>query len=149
MAVERRGFRSRTYGMLHLSVWTNGAETDDVEQLERQLSATVSSAGCVAVLMVVAESSPIASVGAQSRAVTMVRGLGEALRAVCIVIEGKGVQAAAVRSVFVALATVLRPRFRWKTFATTEPAIVWLGSSLEPPVTVDGARAMLRELRAG
>ena len=45
----------------------------------------------------------------------MVRGLGTALRAVCIVIEGAGVQAAAVRSVFVALATILRPRFRWKT----------------------------------
>ncbi len=148
MTAGRRGFKKRTYGMLHVSVWANGAEAADIEDLEKQLSATKASAGCVAVLMVVAESSPIASVGAQSRAVAMVRALGDALRAVCIVIEGKGVQAAAVRSVFVALATVLRPRFRWKTFATAEPAIVWLGSSLESPVTPDGVRATLRDLRA-
>jgi hypothetical protein len=55
----------------------------------------------------------------------------------------------AVRSVFVALATILRPRFRWKTFATTEPALVWLGPYLETPTTLDVARTTLRELRVG
>jgi len=149
MVAARRGFKSQTYGMLHLSVWAYGAEPADVEDLEAELQAVVSRAGSVIVIMVVEASSPLASVGAQSRAVAMVRGLGHALRAVCVVIEGAGVQAAAVRSVFVALATILRPRFRWKTFATTEPAILWLGPFLEAPVTPDGARARMRDLRAG
>jgi hypothetical protein len=149
MDAPRRGFKSRTYGMLHVSVWANGAEAADVVALGKELDATVSKAGRVAVLMVVEASSPIASVGAQSKAVAVVQALGDALRAVCIVIEGAGVQAAAVRSVFVALATILRPRFRWKTFATAEPAIVWLGPSLEPPCSPDGARVTLRDLRAG
>jgi len=149
MGVARRGFKSQTYGMLHVSVWAHGAEPRDVEELETELRAAASSAGSVAVLMIVEASSPLASVGAQSRAVAMVRELGGALRAVCIVIEGAGVQTAAVRSVFVALATILRPRFRWKTFATTEPAVLWLAPFLDSPVTADGARARLRDLRAG
>jgi len=148
MAASRRGFRSETYGTLHVSVWANGAEPADVDDLESDLLAIVTRAGSVAVLMVVQASSPIASVGAQAKAVAMVRGLGTALRAVCIVIEGAGVQAAAVRSVFVALATILRPRFRWKTFATTEPAIMWLAPFLEAPATPDGVRARLRDFRA-
>ena len=134
--------------MLHVSVWANGAEPADAEALEAELQAVVASEGHVAVLMVVEATSPIASMGAQAKAVTMVRALGETLRAVCIVIEGEGVQAAAVRSVFVTLAALIRPRFRWKTFATTEPAILWLGPSLEPPRTPEGARTTLRALRA-
>jgi len=149
MAAVRRGFRSQTYGTLHVSVWAHGAEALDVEDLENDLLAISSRMGSVAVLMVVQASSPIASVGAQSRAVAMIRGLGSTLRAVCIVIEGAGVQTAAVRSVFVALATILRPRFRWKTFATTEPAILWLAPFLDAPATPDGVRARLREFRAG
>lgn len=149
MAAARRGFKSRTYGMLHVSVWAHGAEPEDVVDLGKELAAVVAKAGRVAVLMIVESSSPIASVGAQTKAVGMVQALGSALQAVCIVIEGGGVQAAAVRSVFVALATILRPRFRWKTFATTEPAVVWLGPSLQSPVTPDGARATLREMRGG
>lgn len=146
-APARRGFKSRTYGALHVSVWTHGAEPADVGDLERELQAVVSSQGHVAVLMVVEATSPLATVGAQSKAVAMVQALGGALRTVCIVIEGEGVQAAAVRSVFVALATILRPRFRWKTFATTEPALVWLGPYLDAPASPDVARATLRELR--
>jgi len=133
--------------MLHVSVWAAGAEAADVDDLEKELRPIVAERGHVLVLMVVESSSPIASVGAQSRAVGMVRELGGALRAGCIVIEGEGVQAAAVRSVFVALAAVLRPRFRWKTFATTEAAFTWLGPSLEAPCTPDGARAAVRSLR--
>ena len=132
-----------------MSLWTHGAEPADVAALEKELQAVVSSQGRVAVLMIVEATSPIATVGAQSKAVAMVRALGGALRTVCIVIEGEGVQAAAVRSVFVALATILRPRFRWKTFATTEPALVWLGPYLEAPATPDGARTTLRDLRVG
>jgi hypothetical protein len=101
-----------------MSLWTHGAEPADVGALEKELQAVVSSQDHVAVLMIVEATSPIATVGAQSKAVAMVQALGAALRTVCIVIEGEGVQAAAVRSVFVALATMLRPRFRWKTFAT-------------------------------
>jgi hypothetical protein len=149
MASVRRGFKSRTYGMLHVSVWARGAEPGDVVDLGKELEAVASKEGRVAVLMIVEASSPIASVGAQTKAVGMVQGLGDTLSAVCVVIEGEGVQAAAVRSVFVALAAVLRPRFRWKTFATTESAIMWLGPSLESPVTPHGARTAVRDLRGG
>ncbi len=67
-----------------MSLWTNGAEPADVEVLEKELQAVVSSQGRVAVLMIVEATSPIATVGAQSKAVAMVRALGGALRTVCI-----------------------------------------------------------------
>lgn len=146
---SRRGFASRVVGTVHVSVWGNGADEGDVDDLEAQLRQTVASAGSVAVVMVVEATSPIANLKAQARAGAMVRRLGAALSAVCIVIEGAGVQAAAVRSVFVAMATLLRPRFRWKTFADTEPAFAWLESLVQAPVTAELLRATLRRIRAG
>jgi hypothetical protein len=146
---DRRGFARRVVGAVHVSVWGNGADEGDVSDLEAELRQTVTNAGGVSVLMVVEAKSPLASLKAQSRAATMVRELGGDLRAVCIVIEGEGVQAAAVRSVFVALATLLRPRFRWKTFADTEPAFAWLAQLVQSPVTPELLRATLRRIRAG
>lgn len=120
-------------GELYACVWSGHADGEAVRALRAELEEIIAERGTVSVLHVVVESAPAQpSAEARALAVEMLRDFGSAVRSIAVVVEGGGFWGATVRGMFLAIATALRPRFRWKIFSTTAPAITWLLPHLSP-----------------
>ena len=137
---------SITEGALHASVWHAGADLESVRALGAELDDLAERKGQISVFMLVRERVPIAGHEARREAASTLRRLGSKVRSVAAVVEGAGARAAAIRSVFVGVALLVRPDFDWKMFATAQPALAWQRRYLKPRDVIRASVAVERLL---
>jgi hypothetical protein len=110
----------------HVSVWAAPAAVEDVARIEREIDAILDVCPRVGLLLVIEDGVSVSPEPSRRRAIEMLRRRAAHVAGVAICVGSEGFLGSAVRSMFVGLGLLLRPRYPWRLFAEPRRALEWL-----------------------
>ena len=143
--------RLTTRSALHISRWWAAAKVAEVERLHASVRDLTTQLGTrVCMLLFVEPGTPLSPRAARERAAQMLTALQQHVVAVAIILPGRGLWAATLRTMFQGIGLVLSSPVQWRAFADIPSARTWLAEqasrdALELP-TADQIRAALASL---